>query len=263
MAITYRGSICTNYVMPQNGNYFFVVENTLRSRATISILRCVMQFDTTVLSNVSGATMPQVKAVIGTATASGGVVMSAKSAFDSTINDPDPGVIVRLDPGYMGTVSSDITVTGTVKNMGQEFSARLITGAEQWQTYDATLFDSLDSGPIKIKPGEIAAIQWVEGLRAVSGAAFVQIVWEEDRTDAGYSVGGNVTLLGTPVSGAKVLLVTDLDRDLPSPQLEIITTGAPGTWSKTVSSSVKASVFIQHRSGETLYTDEGKPYIGP
>jgi hypothetical protein len=57
--------------------------------------------------------------------------------------------------------------------------------------------------------------------------------------------------------------VTDLDRDLPNPQVEVITTGAPGTWSKVLAAGVKASVFSQYRNGETVYTDDGAPYIGP
>jgi hypothetical protein len=261
MAVTFRGSICTNYVVPTDGSYCFVLENSLRSMCNVRILRCVMQFDTQALSTVAGGIMPIAKARKGTASASGGMVMSAKAALDSTINSPDPGVIVRLDPGFGGTVSSDIAITGTVQTMGEEFTARLMTGAEQWQSYDATLFSPMESGPIIIRPGELAAIQWVEGPKAVGGIAFIQMIWEEDSLGTGYTISGNVTLSGSAVSGAKVLVVTDTDRDMPAPELEVLTTGAPGTWTKTLASGVKASVFVQHRSGETLYTDEGAPYI--
>jgi hypothetical protein len=110
-------------------------------------------------------------------------------------------------------------------------------------------------------PGQALVVSWEHGVQPVGGSIIFNVAWEEDEYDVGYDISGVVTLEGSPVSGAKVLVVSDADRDLPNPELEVITTGAPGTWTKKLASGVKASVFVQARSGETLYTDEGKPYI--
>jgi hypothetical protein len=97
----------------------------------------------------------------------------------------------------------------------------------------------------------------------MGGMAYFQAMFEEDSLGTEYTISGNATLSGSAVSGAKIVVVTDLDRDLPNPQVEVITTGAPGTWSKVLAAGVKASVFSQYRNGETVYTDDGAPYIGP
>jgi hypothetical protein len=112
-----------------------------------------------------------------------------------------------------------------------------------------------------LDPGEALVVTWTNATQPVGGYAIFNAAWEEDTTDAGYTISGNVTLSSAAVSGAKVILVTDIDRDMPAPQVEVITTGAPGTWSKTLASGVKADAFVQYRNGETLYTDEGKPYL--
>jgi hypothetical protein len=91
--------------------------------------------------------------------------------------------------------------------------------------------------------------------------AWFEVAWEEDQTDAGYEVGGKVTLSGSPVTGARVLLVTDSATAMANPVVQPLTTDGSGEFSRTLASGVKAAVFVQHEAGGTKYTDEGKPFI--
>jgi hypothetical protein len=114
---------------------------------------------------------------------------------------------------------------------------------------------------IILRPGEALVIEQQAAALPTGGTAWFQVAWEEDTVDTGYVVGGTVNLSGSPVNGAKVLLVTDSTTAMPAPTIETLTTGAPGTFSKTLASGVKAAVFVQHEAGGTKYSDEGKPFI--
>jgi hypothetical protein len=203
--------------------------------------------------------MPLVTARKGTGVASGGMVLTDRVAWDTTINAPDPGVVIRMDGGFTG--GPPVTLTGTPVTTSRQYSARQTTGAEQWYSFDCSLADSIGTNYTKLRPGEYLTLVWAMPNTAPTAIPFVQIAWEEDGLGTEYTISGAVTLAAAAVSGAKVLVVTDLDRDLPAPQMEVITTGAPGTWSKVLGSGVKASVFVQSRTGETLYTSDGKPFI--
>jgi len=261
MAVTFRGSCATQYMIPTPNTDCFVIEASARAKCKVNILRIVMQFDTLAISTGAGRIMPLIKAAKVTGSATGGMILQGKVAWDTAINSPDDGVYLRLDPGFAGGACSDIVVTGTKKTLSEVFCHRLASGAEQWVADGVDIVSPMADGPIVLQPGELLAISWNETSTPIGGTASLQIAWEEDGLGTEYTISGNVTLSSVAQSGAKVLVVTDLDRDLPNPQLEVITTGAPGTWSKTLASGVKASVFVQHRSGETLYTDDGKPYI--
>jgi len=261
MAVTFRGSCATQYMLPTPNSDCFVFEVSARAKCKVNILRIVMQFDTLAISTGAGRIMPLIKANKVTGSATGGMILAGKVPWDSTINAPDSGVYLRLDPGFAGGSSSDIVVTGTKKAMAEAFCHRLASGAEQWLAEDSVIVSPMTDAPVVLNPGELLAITWNETSTPIGGVASLLVAWEEDSLGTEYTVGGSVTLAGSPVSGAKVLVVTDLDRDLPAPQLEVLTTGAPGTWSKTLAAGVKASVFVQSRTGETLYTSDGKPFI--
>ena len=261
MAVTFRGSCVTQYMIPTPNSSCFVLEVSARSMCKVNILKLLMKFDTLALATAAGLIMPLVKTRKCTGTATGGIVLTGKVPWDSTIGAADGGIYLRLDPGFAGTAGSDITITGTPVTMWQKFSARQTTGAEQWNTYDCVLADPLANGPIVLYPGEMLEINFSERATPLGGIAFLEVAWEEDNLGTSYTVSGDVTLSGSAVSGAKILLVTDLDRDMPTPQVEVITTGAPGTWSKTLAAGVKADAFVQYRAGESLYSDEGKPYL--
>jgi len=259
MAVTFRGSLATQYLMPTRDSNCFVIENTGRSLCAVNILSLALKFDANSQDSGAGRIMPLVTAKKGTGAASGGMVLTDRVAWDTTINAPDPGVVIRMDGGFTG--GPPVTLTGTPVTTARKYSARQVTGVEQWYSFDCSLADSIGTEYTKLRPGEYLTLVWSMPNTAPTAITFVQIAWEEDSLGTEYTISGSVTLSAAAVSGAKVLVVTDTDRDMSAPQLEVLTTGAPGTWSKTLASGVKADVFVQHRSGETLYTAEGRPYI--
>jgi hypothetical protein len=264
MAITYRGTAISGLLTALHDTVAMSIECTARSLCRVDVIGLMAQSDTIVASTTAGRVSPMFKARKITGTTSGGIELTSLGNFD-TAQTHDPGVIVRQSPGYWGgDTVSPISYTGTPATLFGGFGTRVTTIIGQQVFPDTCLGKrGKTGGHIYLAPGEALLIEWNEtsAAAAVGGMAFFQIMFEEDSLGTEYVIGGNVTLNSVAVSGAKVLVVTDLDRDLPSPSLEVLTTGAPGTWTKTLASAVKASVFVQARSGETLYTDEGKPYI--
>jgi hypothetical protein len=264
MAIDFVGSTVTPPINcpPDSGEYVFALVNTTRSRHKVNVLRFVAVGDSVEISTTAGHIMPLLKTWRCACTAvSGGVSIDKRPPWDTAVNSPDPAIKL-LYSGYGVSESNRITVSARTGPAWQNFTQRGATNVEQRRSIDNSMLSRLTAtADFSILPGQAIVVSWEHGTQPVGGSIFFNIAWEEDEVDTGYTVSGDVTLSGVPVSGAKVLLVTDMDRDLPSPELEVITTGAPGTWSKKLGSNVKASVFVQSRDGETLYTDEGKPYI--
>jgi hypothetical protein len=264
MAVVYRGSTVTPPIVgaPASGEYVFALVNTLRSRHRINILRFISMGDSVEVSTSAGHIMPLLKTWrCSCGSVSGGIEIMRRPPWDTAINSPDPAIKL-LYSGWGVSEANRITVAARTGPAWEQFIQRATTTAEQRRTLDNSMLSRLTAvEDFVLMPGQAMVVSWEHGTQPVGGSVFFNIAWEEDEIDAGYDVGGAVTLSGVPVSGAKVLLVTDTDRDMPNPELEVLTTGAPGTWTKRLPSSVKASVFVQARDGETLYTDEGKPYI--
>jgi len=269
MAVTWRGSAVTPQIqaMPAvSGNVVvFAVVNTFRSRANAAILRLVCQFDNVELptGNTANRVMPIMRARRCAASdVSGGVAIAARPAWDTALNTPDPGIELRFNPGAFGGPDTVIAAANRGGPMWEQYTMRQASAVEQVLSEDNHLVPEKGAvNRIVIRPGEALVIEQQAPALPTGGTAWFQIAWEEDQIDAGYVVGGTVNLSGSPVNGAKVLLVTDSSTAMPSPTVETLTTGAPGTFAKTLASGVKAAVFVQHQDGADLYTDEGKPYI--
>lgn len=267
MAITWRGSTVTPMLqaMPAvNSNVVvFAIVNTFRSRANVDILRTVCQLD--VAESPTGSTANRVSPIIrarrcAASDVSGGVEVKARPPYDTTINSPDPGVKLLFDPGAFGGPDTLITAANRGTPAWEQFTARQASQVEQFNSWDNFATSVLTTKRILLRPGEALIFEQV-AAQPTGGAVWFDVAWQEDQIDTGYVVGGSVELSGSPVNGAKVLLVTDSTTAMPAPTVEVLTTGAPGTFSKTLASGVKAAVFVQHENGGTKYTDEGKPYI--
>jgi hypothetical protein len=223
------------------------------------------QLDTEVAYTTSGRISPLFKVRKITGVTSGGIQLTSFGNYDSA-QSHDPGIIVRQASGYWGgNTIAPISYTGTPATMSEAFGGRVTTIYGEQVFIDTCLLKRMASGHIYLAPGQALLVEWNEtsAADAMGGMAYFQAMFEEDSLGTEYTISGNATLSGSAVSGAKIVVVTDLDRDLPNPQVEVITTGAPGTWSKVLAAGVKASVFSQYRNGETVYTDDGAPYIGP
>ena len=268
MAITWRGSTVTPKIdgnPPQNSNaVVFAIVNTFRSRSLINVLRLVNQLD--VVESPTGTTSNRIMPIIRTrrciaSDVSGGFEIKARPAWDTSINTPDPGIKLLFNSGHFGEPDSIIVASNRSGPFWQQFTARQTTAVEQFLTFDNFCIPAMAANKdFVIRPGEALIVEQVAAL-PTGGVSFFNIAWEEDNIDEGYNVGGSVELSGSPISGAKVILVTDSSSALSDPEVEIITTGGSGTFSKVLASSVKASVFVQHENGTTKYTDEGKPFI--
>jgi hypothetical protein len=248
-----------------NGNaVVLAVVNTFRSRANVDILRLVCQMDNAEppTGAVASRVMPIMRARrCAAADVSGGIAVQARPAWDTAINSPDDGVRVLFNPGTFGGPDTLIAAANRSGSVWQQYTMRQASAVEQVLSQDNFCVPALAAtNDFILRPGEALIIEQQAGL-PTGGTSWFQIAWEEDQIDAGYVVGGTVNLSGSPVSGAKVLVVTDSATDMPAPEIETLTTGAPGTFSKTLASGVKAAVFVQHENGGTKYSDEGKPYI--
>ena len=268
MAVTWRGSVVTPQIqaMPAtNGNVVVLaIVNTFRSRCNVPILRLTNQYDAA--ESPTGNTANRVMPIIRTrrcaaADVSGGVLINTRTPWDTTINSPDPDLEIRYDPGAYGGPDTLITAANRSAPVWQQFTTRQASQVEQFRGEDSNSVPGFAAtGAGYLAPGEALIIEQVAAI-PTGGTIFFNVSWEEDQVDTGYVVGGTVNLGGSPVTGAKVLLVTDSNMNLPAPEIEVLTTGAPGTFSKTLASGVKAAVFVQHENGGTKYTDEGKPFI--
>jgi hypothetical protein len=268
MPVTWRGSTVTpqlQAMLPTGGSRpVFAIVNTFRSRCTVNVLRLVCQFDVTEAptSNVANRVMPIMRTRrVAAANVSGGLRVAARPAWDTAIGAADPGVEVRCDPGAFGGPDTVITLDTPDAPLWQQYTARQATGVEQFQSYDNACLPAMAlSFDMLLRVGEALVIEQIAQL-PTGGVAWFQIAWEEDQTDAGYVVGGTVTLNSSPVAGARVLLVTDAATSMTAPSVEPLTTDGGGAFSRTLASGVKAAAFVQHEDGGTQYSDEGKPFL--
>jgi hypothetical protein len=266
--VTWRGSTVTPMVqaqVPTDGSRpVFAIVNTFRSRCTVNVLRLVCQFDVdeAPTSNTTNRIMPIMRTRrVAAANVSGGLRIAARPAWDTAIGSADPGVEVLCDPGAFGGPDTAITIASPGGPLWQQFTARQASAVEQFQSYDNRCVPELTAGvDLVLRVGEALVIEQAARI-PTGGAAWFEIAWEEDQTDAGYTVGGTVTLDGDPVSGARVLLVTDSATGMATPVVEPLTTDGSGAFSRTLASGVKAAAFVQHEDGGTQYTDEGTPFL--
>jgi hypothetical protein len=271
MPVTWRGSVATPQIQAApslNGSVVvWAFVNTFRSRASARILRIVGQMDST--DAPTAATANRVMPIMRTrrcaaSNVTGGLLIGTRAPWDTALNAPDDGIEIRCNPGIFGEPDTAISATSPGAAAWQQYTMRQATGAEQVLSQDNSGVPAYaTSGTLIVNPGEALIIQQVAAI-PTGGTAWFQVAWEEDQIDAGYVVGGEVTLSGSPVSGARVFVLTDSTTAMTAPSVEALTTGAPGTFARTVASGVKAAVFVQHEAGGTQYTDEGKPFIeGP
>jgi hypothetical protein len=240
----------------------FAIVNTYRSRVEVNVLRMVAQLDSfqTVTGNTANRVMPIFRTRrVAASSISGGLKLNSKVAFD-TLETSDNGVVFLSNPGIFGEPDTLISYTQGAA-VWTQFMRRQASAVEQVYVEDSSLIArAAASIGFILFPGEAIVVEQVAAI-PTGGTSWIEVLWEETDFDTGYIIGGNVKTEGENTIGAKVILITDSDRDLPNPELEILTTDINGNFSKEVSSNVKASVFVQHRVGESLFTDEGKPYI--
>ena len=215
--------------------HIFALENQIGSRVDVNVRRLVVQNDPlTALTSV----MPQVKVSRGV-NISGGIMLD-KAQFRTT-ETSDPFVKIRSALGE----GSPITATRG-DTIWQQYTSRLHTAVEQVIASDEPLLPRLvDTFDFKLKPGE-SLLATVISATAASNPA----------------LSHNWLVSGSPVAGAIVTVIEADDLDMTNPVLvDTIVTPAGGTWSADILTGKVGAAFVQYRSGGTLYTAPGSPYL--
>lgn len=258
MAISFRGSVAT-YVQFGNNDTLqnlFVIENAYGSRVDVYIRRLLVQCDNVGLLT---SVMPLVR-TSRTASFSGGESIN-KNTFDSSMSSDR---YVRLWGSRMETAPISATAGQTA---WEQYTNRLHTAAEQKLSFDNNMLPLLvaNSGSeFILHSGEALLVQVVSPTEAsnyaVSNNWFVECVWEENALST-FAISGMVTLSGSGIDGAKVIVIESTDRSMTNAVLHEVLTTSSGAWASTIVSGRVGSVFVQYENGGALYTAPGSPFL--
>lgn len=235
----------------------FTIENGIASRVDIYVRDLNIRVDDIV---VLAAFSPLIKVSRATSI-SGGIILS-KSLLDTTLTS-DAAVQCRAQ----NYEASPITATAG-DTIWQTFRNRMHTAVEQQITINrnTSLLPSLiKTQDFVIRPGQSVLVKLVGAAgtsNAVSSFAHaISAIWEEVAI-ATFAISGTVTLSGSPVTGARVVVVEADDQLMTNAVLrEVITTPAGGTWASTIRTGKVGAAFVQYESGGTYYTAYGSPYL--
>ena len=259
MAVTFNGGMQFPVVIGNDSvtQHLFSLENSIGSRVDVYPQRLLVQNDTiAALTSV----MPQVKVSRGTSI-SGGVLLD-KGKFD-TLQTSDAFVRVRSAMGEDSAISASAGTT-----IWQQFCGRMHTVVEQVLGSDESALPRLidnQSFRMKLQPGESMLVT-VVGAANASNAALannwsISCEWEED-TRSTFAISGTITLSGSPVSGARVMVMESDDVAGTNMFLrETIVTGAGGTWASSILTGKVGAAFVQYENGGTFYTAPGSPFL--
>ena len=260
MAITYRGT-AKSYI--QYGNdallqNLFTIENGYQSRVNVNIRKLAMEIDSIALL---AAVMPLAKVSRATAISGGQIV--EKCGFDTALTS-DVNVIARaqmMEAARITATPGDI--------IWEQFTNRMHTAVEQQRCPTKYLLLPSIVGDVghefTLRPGQALLVQVVAAAvtsnAALTNNYFIECAFEE-ATIATFSIGGTVTLGGSPVDGAKVMVIEADDVLLTNAFLrEVITTPSGGTWASAIRTGKVGAAFVQYKNGATYYTAPGSPFL--
>jgi hypothetical protein len=264
MTVVFRGTAESQYIVGNDATTqnLFVIENGFKSRVNIIIRRLTFGCD----SLVALATMQNMVRISRCTSVSGGVTLH-KASFDNT-QTSDSNVVMRSQ----NNEASLITATAG-DTLWTQFAARMHTAVEQQnserdseriQERNLIPLADLASG-LTLRPGESLLVK-VFANTAASNAQnstnwAVRCSWDEDSITT-FAISGTVTLSGSPLDGAKVMVVEADDTSLTNAHLyEVKTTAGGGLWSSTIRTGKVGAAFVQYESGGTYYTAPGSPFL--
>lgn len=265
MAVTFRGavqslSIVGNDAVAQN---LFVIENGIKSRVNVIVRRLTFGCDAlVVLTSVQNL----VKACRCTAV-SGGTVL-AKAPFTTT-ESSDANVVFRAQANETAAITA--TAGDTVWT---QMTGRMCTAVEQQRAEDDSEklkernllpLSAMTTADFTLRPGEALLVRVVAGTAASNALNstnyVVRCAWEEESVTT-FAISGTVTLSGSPVDGAKVMILEADDASLTNAYLhEVITTAGGGLWASTIRTGKVGAAFVQYENGGTYYTAPGSPFL--
>lgn len=264
MAVVFRGtaeslSIVGNDATTQN---LFVIENGFKSRVNVIIKRLTFGCDSlVVLTSVQNMVR-----ISRCSNCSGGAIIH-KSSFDTT-QTSDANVVMRAQANE----ASPITATSG-DTLWTQLAGRMHTAVEQQNAErdseriaERNLIPFTETNTnLTIRPGQSLLVK-VFASAAASNAQnstnyTVRCQWDEDSITT-FAISGTVTLSGSPLDGAKVMILEADDTSLTNAHLyEVKTTAGGGLWSSTIRTGKVGAAFVQYESGGTYYTAPGSPYL--
>ena len=259
MALSFTGTIRSPIVFGNDAatQNILVATNDVKSRVNVYLRKIVLQCDTLA---AQASFMPLVKAS-RCSSFSGGIEVD-KVDLDN-LQASDINFEFYTPNGYDSPI---VATPGTI--VWQQFTGRMHTAVEQVLSNDYTMLPMLceDAGKeFRLRPGENLLIQVVAAAGTSNAQLtnnwFVQCDWEEDPI-ATFAISGTVTLGGSGVTGAKVMVLEADDESMTNAFLrEVITTPAGGAWSSTIRTGKVGAAFVQYKSGATYYTAPGSPFL--
>jgi hypothetical protein len=257
MAITFTGTVQSalmigNDALTQN---LFVITNGFKSGVNMIIKKLSLRDDAiAVLTSVK----PQAK--VSRATGISGGIILGKGSF-STLESSDANIEFRSAM----IESSPITATpGTI--ISQRMIPRMHTAVEQQRPKALDLLPKLiSSNDFILRPNESLLIQIVSSAVNVNAALtnnyVIDCVWQEDAI-ATFAISGTVTLSGSPVENAEVMVIEADDTDGTNAYLrEVKTTNAGGNWSSTIRTGKIGFAYVAYKNGSSEYTAAGNPFL--
>lgn len=235
----------------------FTIENGIASRVDVYLRDINLKADSIA---VLTAVKPLVK--LSRATSISGGVILGKTLVDTTLTS-DAAVQCRAQENEAGPITA--TAGDTI---WQTYRSRMHTAIEQQLTINRSsniMPQLIKTQDFVIRPGESVLVRVVASAGTSNSvnsfAHSVTAMWEEVAI-ATFAISGTVTLSGSPVTGARVVVVEADDQLMTNAVLrEVITTPAGGTWASTIRTGKVGAAFVQYTSGGTFYTAYGSPYL--
>lgn len=259
MAVTFTGGVQVPAMLGNNAltQHLFSIENGLGSRVDVDVRRLLYQMDAiAALATVTS----QVK--LSRATGISGGVIVDKSTYTTT-QTSDAFVKFRSAMGE----GAPITATPG-DTIWQTLADRMHTAVEQSIGFDKKMLPSLVSSgswDFKVRPNESVLLSVISSAvttnAAITNNWIIDCGWEEDAKST-FAISGTITLSGSPVSGARVIVMES--DDLAGTNMfmrETIVTGAGGTWASSILTGKIGAAFVQYTTGGTYYTAPGSPYL--
>jgi hypothetical protein len=264
MAVVFRGtaeslSIVGNDATTQN---LFVIENGFKSRVNVIINRLTFGCD----SLVALTSVQNIVRTCRCTAVSGGVTLH-KASFDTT-QTSDANVVFRSQNNEVALITATAGDT-----LWAQLAGRMHTAVEQQNAErdseriaERNLMPFTSSSTnLTVRPGEALLVK-VFASAAASNAQnstnyTVRCSWAEDSIDT-FAISGTVTLGGSPLDGAKVMVIEADDTALTNAYLhEVKTTAGGGLWASTIRAGKVGAAFVQYESGGAYYTAPGSPYL--
>lgn len=265
MAVTFRGtaqslSIVGNDAVAQN---LFVIENGYKSRVNVIVRRLTFGCD----SLVALTSVQNVLKVSRCTGVSGGVTLD-KAKFVGT-ETSDANVVLRAQANETALITA---TAGDV--LWTQFAARMHTAVEQQRAEDESErikernllpLPASTIANFVLRPGQSLLVKVVAATAASNAQNStnyaVRCAWDEESITT-FAISGTVTLSGSPVDGAKVMILEADDASLTNAHLyEVKTTAGGGLWSSTIRTGKVGAAFVQYQNGGTYYTAPGSPFL--